>query len=110
MPWKTGRIWRKPFQRQIPSAMTEVPQKSLTDRNCQKDSSEGAGKATASSAEEKGTQEEKREDESENSSVTAFSTDEEPVLLDPDRRGPSGEPGSGGDNDADFEEWQEWQD
>lgn len=76
----------------------------------EKDSSEGAGKATASSAEEKETQEEKREKESENSSVTAFSTDEEPVLLDPDRRGPSGEPGSGGDNDADFEEWQEWQD
>ncbi len=64
----------------------------------EKGSSESAGKATESSAQE------------EKDSVTAFSVEDETVLFDPDRRGPSGEPGSGGDNDADFEEWQEWQD
>lgn len=64
----------------------------------EKGSSESAGKATESSAQE------------EKDSVTAFSVEDETVLFDPDRRGPSGEPGSGGDNDVDFEEWQEWQD
>ncbi len=72
------------------------------------DSSESAGKATESSAQEEKKEEIEKEEESD--SVTAFSVEEETVLFDPDRRGPSGEPGSGGDNDADFEEWQEWQD
>lgn len=71
------------------------------------DSSEKGSSASAEKATESDAKEEK---EPESGSVQAFSTDEEPVLLDPERRGPSGEPGSGGDNDADFEEWQEWQD
>ena len=55
-------------------------------------------KATASDAEEVGEGQVKAFSQEENSfSVLEISPD----------RGPSGEPGSGGDNDADFEEWQD---
>lgn len=39
--------------------------------------------------------------------VQAFSLEEDTVLFEEAKIGPSGEPGSGGDNDASFEEWQE---
>lgn len=39
--------------------------------------------------------------------VQAFSLEEDGVLFEEEKTGPSGEPGSGGDNDASFEEWQD---
>ena len=64
LPWKTGRIWRKPFQRQIPSAMTEAPQKSLTDRSRQRKTAQKALERPRQAAQRRKRHKRKREKKS----------------------------------------------